>query len=347
MAKYPIQQPLASIIVVNWNGQHLLKECIDSLLAQTYPNLEILLVDNGSTDDSVTFLQTTYPTTPTLRILQLPANIGFSGGNNAGAKLAHGEFLLLINNDAIAEPEWATELITAAIQHPNAAGFSSKIMLTRLPGHFENTGLLLYPDGSARGRAHASCDTGQYDTISEIAAPSGCACLYRRDMFERVGGFTEDFFCYCEDTELGLKHRLLGYTNLYIPTAIVHHKESATAGKYSRLKAYLVERNRITVMLTTYPFHAIIASPYHTAKRLSTYALAFSQKRGSVGKFAKGDSVIILAWLIIKAYLANIIKLPQILRTRRHLRRSATSTQTLTPWLYKHRLSTKEFTETQ
>ncbi len=336
-------QGLASVVVVNWNGKHLLAECLDSLLAQTYRQVEVILVDNGSRDGSAAWAREKYG--ERVRLVELAGNRGFAGGNNAGFEVAQGEFILMLNNDAVADARWVEELVTAAQADPTLAGCSSKILIHADKTLFENTGLLMYPDGSARGRGRLERDAGQFETVDEIPCPSGCACLYRRAAIDQAGGFDAEFFCYGDDVELGLKCLVAGWRFVYVPRAVAWHKESQTSGKYSPWKAFLVERNRIWVMLKTYPAGAIAASFWYTFLRYWWNLKAAWRGQGSAGRFRKESGAASLVWIVLRAYGTSLAHIGRLLGERRQIQsRRRPGPHPLRPWLGARALSAREFT---
>lgn len=334
---------LASVVVVNWNGKHLLEECLESLFAQTYQLVEVILVDNGSQDGSAGWVRDKYGAR--VKLVELAENLGFAGGNNAGFDAAQGEFVLMLNNDAVADARWVEELVSAAQADPAIGGCSSKILLHQDRALFENTGLLMYPDGSARGRGRLQRDTGQFETIDEIPCPSGCACLYRRAAIDQAGAFDAEFFCYGDDVELGLKCLVAGWHFVYVPRAIAYHKESQTSGKYSPRKAFLVERNRIWVMLKTYPVGALLASPWHTFLRYWWNVKALMGGKGSAGRFRKESGSLALVWILLRAYWSSVTHIVRLLRERRKIQSMRRrGPHPLKPWLGEKALSAREFT---
>ena len=183
--------PLVSVVIVNWNGKHLLGECLDSLLAQSVDGVEIILVDNGSQDDSVEYVRENYRR---VRVVCLPNNIGFAGGNNAGIRIATGKYIALLNNDTKADSEWLGNLLAEAETSPiNIGMWASKILSFSNPILIDNVGILLYPDGLGRGKGRLENDSGQFDQKAEALFPSGCAGLYRRDMLDESASLTKIF----------------------------------------------------------------------------------------------------------------------------------------------------------
>jgi len=334
--------PKVSVIVLNYNGRHLLEECLESLLSQTYPAFEIIVVDNGSTDDSLPFLEERYHARITL--IKNSTNLGFAEGNNIGIAAAKGEYIALLNNDAVADMHWLEELVSAA--QGSDATFSmwaSKIMFYDRRDMIDTAGHLIYPDGLNRGRGKHEIDHGQYDTQEEVFFPSGCAALYAKKMIDEIGAFDRDFFAYGDDTDLGIKARLAGWKCFFVPTSVVYHRSSATAGIYTPFKAYLVERNRIWVLIKYFPFWHIMISPWYTGIRLMLNAYAALTGKGAAGKFAEGSSGFHLLKILFRAYIDALKKLPLMIRKRREFRQHIRTTRSdFHVWLRKFKISAAE-----
>jgi GT2 family glycosyltransferase len=305
--------PAISIIIVNWNGRHLLTDCLGSLRTQTYRDYEAILVDNGSSDGSVEFVRTQFPE---VHLIVLPENRGFAGGNNVGIAAATGQYIALLNNDTKADPDWLSSLVNATASGSQVGMWASKILSYDAPTVIDNTGLLLYWDGLARGRGRLEVDRGQFDQQQEVLFPSGCAGLYRKSMLDEIGSFDEEFFAYADDVDLGLRGRLAGWDCVYVPGAVVYHKYSSSSSAYSPMKAFLVERNRIWVLLKYYPIELVLVSPYFTFKRLVLSLYGALTGRGASGKFAAENSLVKAGLILLKAWCAALGGLPVVLKQR-------------------------------
>lgn len=168
----------ASVIILNWNGRHLLGECLDSILQQDFHDFEIIVVDNGSTDQSVEFIQENYK--DKVRLITLNENKGFAAGNNVGIADSKGEYILLLNNDTKVDPNWIKELVRVADEDKTIGSCASKIVNYYQPDEFDTLGHLMYMDGLNRGRGKFEKDHNQYNTQEEVFFASGCAALYRK-----------------------------------------------------------------------------------------------------------------------------------------------------------------------
>jgi GT2 family glycosyltransferase len=250
------QPPLASVVIPNWNGLLHLPVCLEALRAQTYPHLEIILVDNGSTDGSQAFVAENYPE---VRLLALDRNLGLTGGNNAGFRVAGGEVLVSLNNDTEADPGFVEALVTALQAQPEAGMAAAKMLLfdDRKLIHSAGDGYGL--DGIPFNRGVWQCDEGQFDDPGWIFGGCGGAVAYRRAMLDEVGPpgsalggpFDESFFMYCEDVDLNWRAQLAGWKCWYTPQAVVYHKLSATGG--GPLASFYTGRNTLWVVAKNYP----------------------------------------------------------------------------------------------
>ena len=306
--------PLFSVIILSWNGRHLLEECLSSIGSQTFRDFETILVDNGSTDGSVDWVKE--PWAESVSLVALPSNLGFAGGNNAGIRLARGRYVILLNNDTAVDPGWLAAMDNAVRRHPDAGMFTPKILHYYRRDEIDNTGHLIYPDGLARGRDRLEKDDGRFDEEGETLWPSGCAGVYKREMLERIGLLDESFFAYGEDVDLGLRARWAGWPCFYVPTAVVYHKYSITTGAYSPQKAFLVERNRIWILFKNFPAREILLSPFRTGYRYAHHLAGALSGRGAAGKFASEYSVGRLFLFAFRAEVAAIAGMPRVLRSR-------------------------------
>ena len=244
----PRHVPLVSALVVNWNGKRYLAECLQSLRAQAYPRLEVVVVDNGSADGSVALVEGQYPE---VHLLALGENRGFSGGVNAGAKVAQGEVLALLNNDAVARPDWAAALVDALERHAEAGMAASKMLLYDRPTVINAAGDIFRTDGIPGNRGVWQEDRGQYDCEEWVFGGCGGAVAYRRAMWQALGGFDERFFMYCEDVDLNWRAQLAGFRCIYTPQAVVRHRLSATGG--GATASFYTGRNTLWVLAKDLP----------------------------------------------------------------------------------------------
>ena len=332
---------LVSVIVLNWNGKEVIFECLDSLMGQSYRSREIVLVDNGSTDGSLELLRERYGSSIT--IVANPSNVGFAEGCNVGIRASKGEFIALLNSDATAEPLWLEELVKGLQKDPLVGMCASKIYLSGEGPVIDNTGQVITRDGLGRTRGRLEKDKGQYDNVSEVLCPSGCAGLYRRSMLEEIGYFDRRFFAYADDIDIGLRGRLVGLKCLYIPTAVAHHRLSASLGSFSSLKVYLVERNRLWVCIKCFPVRYLLQAPFYTLLRYFYNLAGIFHRQGPAARFVKQTSLPRILWLTIKGYLSTLRHLPYLLGERRRIfKKCRISVGEFGIWLRDFGLSAKE-----
>jgi GT2 family glycosyltransferase len=310
--------PLVSVIVVNHNRADLLRECLDSLVAQTYPCFEILVVDNASTDASRD-LVCRYPDSR-IRLIELDKNLGFGVPNNIGVGEARGSLIALLNNDAVADTAWLAHLFQAINSEPDVGMCASKILVygTRV---VDKAGHLMYPDGQNRGKGTGEIDDGGFDTPGDALFPDGCAALYRREALEQAGGFDPHFFAYADDADLGMRCQLQGWRCLYEPKAVAHHRRSSTSGAYSAEKIYLVERNRLWLAVKSFPWPLLMLGPLLTANRWAWNLVAALTRKGAAGNFRRESSLGGLLRVLLRAYRDGFRGLPIMLKARRQVRR--------------------------
>jgi GT2 family glycosyltransferase len=346
MFLFRADEPLVSLIVVNWNGAGFLEDCLASLERQTYPNREFILVDNGSTDGSADILRAWSERLAPSTVICLDENTGFCRGNNLGFARARGEWIALINNDAVADPGWLEELVRHGRPDARIGMLGSKILFQVPAGVIDKAGHLIYWDGQNRGRGTMEPDNGQYDADEEILWPDACAALYHRRVFEETGGFDETFFAYGDDADLGLRARLLGWRAWYVPAARVIHRHSATAGAYSPLKVMLVERNRLLLAVKNFPLPLLLLNPFWTLRRYAWHAVAALRRKGSAGRFVaehgRARPLLNLAW----SYWSALKLLPAALRSRRSIQRGRRlSRREVMELLRRYQIDVRELTE--
>jgi GT2 family glycosyltransferase len=310
--------PLVSAIVVNWNAGAMLSVAVESLLAQDWPALEVIVVDNASSDGSADEIERRFGSRITL--IRNGRNEGFARGNNIGFAAAKGEWMFLLNPDAACDPGTVGALMRFAADKPDVGQLACRIVQADQPNFFDSTGLLLYPDGVCRSRGWQEKDLGQYDRSEEVLAGHGCACALRKSMLDDVGGFDEDFFCYLEDLDLGMRSQLAGWKCWYVPGARVRHTKSASAGNHSVFKAYHVERNRFYCLWKWMPRFLLVVSPLFTVNRYAMQWYAVHTHQGISADFVQEYSRVRALAVVMRAFLAALLRLPRMLRKRKAIR---------------------------
>ena len=310
--------PLISCIVVNWNRRDLLRACLRSLTRQDYPQFEIIVVDNGSSDGSAEMCAEEFGAS--VRLIRNTENRGFCAANNQGIAEARGEFVALLNNDAEADPGFLSALLRVFEGRPDLGMGAAKIVVWEDPGLIDKAGHLIYPDGQNRGRGTGERDHGQFDRVEEVLWPDGCAALYRKSMLDRIGGFDEDFFAYGDDAELGLRARIAGWNCLYTPHALVRHHRGSTLGLKSVGRLKLIERNRVLLAVKLFPWSLLVLNKFYYACRLIAGAGAVVRGDGETALFpGVSGKLKLLAGLALGDFSA-LVMIPRMLMKRASLR---------------------------
>lgn len=251
--------PRVTVVIPNWNGKKFLNLCLNSLGEQSFRDFETLVVDNGSTDGSAAFVKKNFPE---VQLLALGENRGFSEAVNAGIRASRSEYVVLLNNDTEVHRHWLRTLVKAAEEAPPEVGlFASKMLDFHDRRMLDGAGDALRQNGLPYRLGHQELDRGQYDKRAFVFGACAAAALYRREMFDKIGLFDEDFFAYCEDGDLSFRAQLAGYRCVYVPEAIVYHIGGAsTGGKRSPTATRLGTQNSLNLLVKNLPAPLVLRS---------------------------------------------------------------------------------------
>ncbi|MEO0561476.1 MAG: glycosyltransferase family 2 protein [Chloroflexota bacterium] len=303
----PNPQPgLLSVVIPNWNGAHFLSPCLDSLTAQTYAPIEIIIADNASTDGSLDLLRDKYPD---VTVLALPENRGFTGACNAGIEAANGEFICLLNNDTEVDTGWAEAVIAAFADDERIGSVASKMLLYDKRDHIHTTGDLFTVDGRAVNRGVWQLDSGQYDRAEDVFSACGGSAVYRRTLLDDVGLLDDDFFFSGEDVDIGWRAQLRGWRCLYTPDAVVYHHLSATGGGVT--SSYYDGRNALFILVKDVP--GFVWRRYGWRIIIAQAQLALEAARAWRGEAARAR---------LRGMVAGLRALPHLLAKRRQTQRT-------------------------
>jgi GT2 family glycosyltransferase len=294
----------------------MLADCVDSLRRQSFRNFEVIVVDNSG-EARVRSLNLDFVS----RVIENDANVGFGEAINRAAAVSYSQYIATLNDDAIADPGWLAALVRG-IECGARIGMCASQVRLHPSGNLDSAGMLICGDGSSKQRGHGTA-AAEYARSEQALLPSGSAALYRRELFNHLGGFDPDFFLYCEDTDFGLRARWAGWQCMYAADAMVDHRYSHSAGRASALKAYYVERNRLAVAIKNFPLRLLIRAPFITVARYFWHIIALFQGQGATGEFRSASNALLLPWFVIRAHFAAAIRLPDLLRKRRSIRQSA------------------------
>ena len=325
----------ASVIIPNLNGAGWLRDSIESVWAQTEQDFELIVIDNGSTDESLAIAQS-YQGRPGYTLIQNDTNTGFSHAVNQGIRAAKGEYVALFNNDAFAEPDWLENLIAAAEQDGRIFAVSSLMIR-----HFERE--LADDAGDYVTLLGFACKRGdgmkasRYQKPGRVFSACGGAALYRKSILDEIGLFDETFFAYYEDVDISWRANSLGYKNVYCPTARCYHICGATTGavRYNPFKSIQSGRNSILLpyknmpilmLLLNLPFlvfgYLLKAAMFRLRGFGPAYGQGFKEALKTMGKIQKPRFrlknlpcyVLIQLWLVLGLFQYIVYRVQRALK---------------------------------
>lgn len=269
-----------SVVIPNYNGERYLKTCLDALSRQTFHSYETIVVDNGSNDGSCKVVENSYPS---VKLLRLPNNYGFSRAVNEGIKRASGEYVVLLNNDTEVTEEWLSNLIGCIERNRNLFSCSSKMIRYHDREIIDDAGDEYTILGWAYKRGDGE-QASKYSLNNEVFSSCAGAAIYRKEIFNEIGYFDERFFAYLEDVDICYRAKAYGYENMYCSNAIVYHVGSATSGgsKYNSFKVKLSARNSVYVVYKNMPILQLLLNlPFillgHAIKLVFFYSKGFGK----------------------------------------------------------------------
>ena len=270
--------PRVSAAVLNYDGRDLLEVILPSLATQEYRDFETIVVDNGSTDDSVSYMRETWPQ---VRVVSVGvANVGVAAALNIAVGAATGEFVALLNNDIELDPRWLGELVAALDRHPEAGTVAGKLLNFYRREEIDAAGDIFTRSATAFGRGSGELDAGQYDLEEEVFAPTAGAALYRARALAEVGTFDESFFAYFEDVDWGLRAQLADHRSWYVPSAIGFHMGRRTTRPDVNPRYYMLQRrNTVALLVKDVPL-AFVLRNAHLILAHHALGLAYSARAG-------------------------------------------------------------------
>ena len=322
-----MNQLKVSVIVINWNGKHLLEECLASVEEQDYANFNVVFVDNGSTDGSVKLVKNKFPK---IDVIELMENTGFAKANNIGMHRAFEDeavkYVAILNNDAMVEKKWLSEAIKIALQDNQIGSVAPKIKKYYKRNVLDSTGNIFHLDGGGVSNHINTVDNGQFDDLGEIFGPSGCSSLYSRKMLEDIENngefFDNNFFAYFEDIDLNWRARLKGWKSYFAPNSIVYHKHSETTGLYSPTKAFYTNRNRYYIIVKDFPLFLIPKAILNLFMGYVHAILSVRKDKGPSARFVEKSGFVNAVKLIFKGWLDVLVAMPNMIKKRRCIQKN-------------------------
>jgi GT2 family glycosyltransferase len=313
-----LSDPLVTVVIPTLAADSRLLECLAALEKQTWRNFEVIVVDNSGRGLAKQRQAGRFGAS----VIEAGQNIGFGAAINRGFHRSRAPFIATLNDDAVAQREWLRALAEAIEPRDDIGMCASKVRIFG-ESRLDSAGMLVSGDGSSKQRGHGASSL-EYDREEEVLFPSASAALYRRAMLDGIGLFDEDFFLYCEDTDLGLRARWAGWKCLYVPHAVVEHHYSHSAGGASPLKAYYVERNRLFVLVKNYPAGMLPGALVVSLTRYWWHLWFLLRGRGSAARFREeGNAGIRLAWFVLRAHCATLWRWRRLWPKRRAIQRLA------------------------
>lgn len=248
--------PKVAVLVLNYNGKHFLKVCLESLRKQTYKNYDVYVIDNGSTDGSVEYVKEHFSW---VEVIDLKRNLGFAKGYNEAIKMVDADFVALLNNDTRADENWLNELVNELAGDKSIIAAGSKILLYDNPDLINHAGAKITPIGGAVDTGLYDLDRKKYNIKRLVGTVCGAAMLVRKNLFLKIGGFDEDFFAYFEESDFCWRAWLQGFKIAYVPDSVIHH---VLAGSWSQgssaIRIFLGERNRLLTILKNFEVRNVV-----------------------------------------------------------------------------------------
>lgn len=296
----PTAPPFISVIIPNYNGLRFLPTLLTALTMQTMADFEVILADDASTDGSVAWTESHFPQ---VRLIVNRQNQGFARTCNIAADAAHGRVVVFLNNDTEPDANFLAEIAQAVCAHPEAAIFAAKLLLFDQRHKLHTAGDLMGVDGIPRNRGVWEVDRGQYDEATTVFGGCGGGAAYRKDVWQQLGGFDEEFWMYLEDADLAFRAQLMGVSAIFVPTARVYHHLSATGG--GALASYYVGRNTLWTIVKNMPRPLLMRyAPQILAAQVRVALDALRNIRGAAARAR------------LKGQLAGLLGLPNQFRKR-------------------------------
>lgn len=301
--------PVVSVIIVSFNGLDWLKICLPSVLQSEYPNVEIIVIDNASTDGSGIYLQNEWKNLA--KIIHLDKNIGFASGSNLGFENATGDVIALLNNDTEVDKYWLSEALSCLYKAEEVGAVQPRMMQMNDRRKIDCIGLAMSPFGYSLQIGHNEIDSGFYDNVLDIWGNGG-ALILKRKVLERTGLFDDLFFLYCEDLDLSWRIKLSGYKIITCKSSLVYHAGSSTTKKLpSSFVVYHSTKNHILLWIKNYSTQSLITK-LPISLVLIICLMFYELVSGRSYRFS----------VRTKAFSWVFRNLAEILRTRRYVQRN-------------------------
>jgi len=335
-----------AIIIVNWNGQKYLKDCLESVYKQTYTNFDVYFVDNGSKDDSVTFVEQNFPQA---KIIKLNKNTGFAYANNIAINRSFEDkdisYVLTLNNDTKVDKDFLCNLVFCANTDEHISSVAPKVRFFYEENLIDSIGVVISDDGGGMNRGFKEVDNGQYEEPTEVFGSCAGASLYKRealiDIKYKDEFFDNLFFAYYEDLDLDWRLRLRGWKTITCPSALVLHVHSATGISFSPFKSYHVNRNRYFLIIKNfslkYLIKALFLTPFRYLKLINSM---FFRKSGPSYKLKNNSGVFSPFFIVLKGFFSLFLNFPSLYFKRLYIQKNKIDSSE--DWFKKYKASVND-----
>lgn len=295
-----------SVIIPNWNGKDLLRTCLKSLQKQTFKNFEVVVVDNGSTDGSAEYIEKSFLK---VKLIKLNKNYGFAKAVNTGIKSTDSPYLFLLNNDTEVDKDCLRFLVEAASKHKEAGFIAAKVLNFYKRNVIDSAGDAVDVVGHSYNLGMGEKDGEKFNNEREVFLVTAGGGLFKREVFEKVGLFDEDYFTYMEDVDLGLRAQLAGYKGWYTPKAFLYHIHKATSNRVKPQMEYWQFRNMTQNIIKDFPA-GVIWKKFNWLKifLVNINTIRYMATKGYL-------------WQAIKAEIFILLNLPKLLKKREEIQK--------------------------
>jgi len=248
--------PLVSIIIDNWDGKHFLKDCLPSVFGQKYPYYEVIVIDDGSVDESAGYVKTNFPKS---RLIENKKHLGFALSNNQGIKIAKGKYILLLNNDTVVTENFLFPLVESLENEPQLGGAQSKIKIIPEINLLDDVATYLTPNGFLYHLGFFDYDQEKYNQRCFTFSPKGACFFIRKEVLDKVGLLDDRFYCYFEESDLAWRIWLAGYKIIFEPKSLIYHHQAGSINKQSSAnRDFFSFKNRLSSLLTNLSFLSLL-----------------------------------------------------------------------------------------
>lgn len=305
-----IQKNLVSIIIANWNGGDVFEDCLKSIKKIDYPNWELIIVDNGSSDGSDKIAENIIQKNR-LKVIKNIKNFGYAIANNQGYQVARGKYLLLLNNDTLVKLDFLSKLVERIEEDPSIAIIQPKIFVLNKKGYIDNAGSHLTITGFMQHWGYMEKDRDEFKKEKYIFSSKGACMLIKKDVVDKVGLFDEDFGSYFEETDFCFRVWINGFKVLFYPKAQIYHKIGFSSKKQNQFCVfYHSSKNRICALIKNLELHNLfLIGGLHLLINLGLsfyYLITFKIAR---------------SYMILKSIFWNLVHLPQTIKKRKLVQR--------------------------